>query len=437
MQVTAIIAEWNPLHRGHLLPVQAARQQGATHIAAILSGNFVQRGEPALCPWQYRAAAALSSGVDLVLQLPLPYAVSTAQHFAEGAVASLAALGAVDSLIFGSECGELAALRSVAAALDSPDLPAALAPHLQKGLPFAAARQAAVHSLLGEDAGLLSSPNNILGIEYLRALRRLGSNIQPLTISRQGAPHDAAEPDTDFPSASQLRQRFLTGQDISSSLPPAMAEQLELARQRGALPQLELWERAFLARLRAMTETDYAALPDVTEGLEHRLYRASRTAKTTEELLAEAKTKRYTHARLRRVLLAAMLELPAGLSTVEPPYLRVLGFTAKGAEDPGIGPRGAIPCRFQPRWRSWKRPVKRLPALRRWKPGPPTCITLSPQGWPPAAVNIPRRLSKFDFWELLPLGSFFMPLFHLAYPAEAGLQSPVGESLPCVKGGGE
>ena len=326
MQVTAIIAEWNPLHRGHLLPVQAARQQGATHIVAILSGNFVQRGEPALCPWQYRAAAALSSGVDLVLQLPLPYAVSTAQHFAGGAMASLAALGAVDSLIFGSECGELAALRSVAAALDSPELPAALAPHLQKGLPFAAARQAAVHSLLGEDAGLLSSPNNILGIEYLRALRQLGSNIQPLTISRQGAPHDAAEPNTDFPSASQLRQRFLTGQ------PPAMAEQLELARQRGALPQLELWERAFLARLRAMTETDYAALPDVTEGLEHRLYRASRTAKTTEELLAEAKTKRYTHARLRRVLLAAMLELPAGLSAVEPPYLRVLGFTAKGAE---------------------------------------------------------------------------------------------------------
>lgn len=332
MQVTAIIAEWNPLHRGHLLPIQAARQLGATHIAAILSGNFVQRGEPALCPWQYRATAALSSGVDLVLQLPLPYAVSTAQHFAGGAVASLAALGAVDSLIFGSECGDLAALRSVAAALDSPLLPAALAPHLQKGLPFAAARQAAVHSLLGKNASLLSSPNNILGIEYLRALRQLGSGIQPLTISRQGAPHDAAEPAADLPSASQLRQRFLSGQDISPSLPPAMAEQLELARRQGALPQRELWERAFLARLRAMTEADYSALPDVTEGLEHRLYRASRTAKSPEELLAAAKTKRYTHARLRRILLSAMLELPAGLSAEEPPYLRVLGFTAKGAE---------------------------------------------------------------------------------------------------------
>ena len=261
-------------------------------------------------------------------------------------MASLAALGTVDSLIFGSECGELAALRSVAAALDSPELPAALAPHLQKGLPFAAARQAAVHSLLGEDAGLLSSPNNILGIEYLRALRRLGSNIQPLTISRQGAPHDAAEPDTDFPSASQLRQRFLTGQDISSSLPPAMAEQLELARQRGGLPQLELWERAFLARLRAMTETDYAALPDVTEGLEHRLYRASRTAKTTEELLTKAKTKRYTHARLRRVsagghagaarrAFGCGAALPAGA-----------GFYRQGGGDPESGQRAPYPAAF-------------------------------------------------------------------------------------------
>ena len=185
-----------------------------------------------------------------------------------------------------------------------------------------------------------------------------------------------------------------------------MAEQLELARQRGALPQLELWERAFLARLRTMTETDYAALPDVTEGLEHRLYRASRTAKTTEELLAKAKTKRYTHARLRRVLLAAMLELPAGLSAVEPPYLRVLGFTAKGAEILNrVKGRHTLPLSAS--LAELERPVKRLPALRRWRPGPPTCITLSPQGWPPAAVNIPRRLSKFDFLELLPPGSFF------------------------------
>ena len=112
MQVAGIIAEWNPLHRGHLLPLREARRRGATHIVAILSGNYVQRGEPALCPWPYRTAAALHSGVDLVLQLPLPYATATAEHFAGGAVASLAALGCVDTLVFGSECGDLPALQA-------------------------------------------------------------------------------------------------------------------------------------------------------------------------------------------------------------------------------------------------------------------------------------------------------------------------------------
>ncbi len=331
MQVAAVIAEWNPLHRGHLLPITAAKAQGATHIAAIVSGNFVQRGEPALCPWQYRVTAALRSGVDLVLQLPLPYAVSTAEHFAGGAVASLAALGCVDTLVFGSECGDLAALQAVADALHSADFPAALAPHLAAGLPFAAARQAAVSTLLGERAALLSTPNNILGIEYLRALGRLGSPIRPLTLSRQGAPHDGYS-ESEYPSASLLRQRFLSGGDISSRLPPAMAEQLRLAGAQGALPDRDLWQWALLTRARTMEEADFSRLPDISEGLEHRLYRASRTAKTTEKLLTAAKTKRYSHARLRRILLGGMLGLPAGLSAVEPPYLRVLGFTPRGTE---------------------------------------------------------------------------------------------------------
>ena len=331
MQVAAVIAEWNPLHRGHLLPIMAAKAQGATHIAAIVSGNFVQRGEPALCPWQYRVSAALRSGADLVLQLPLPYAVSTAEHFAGGAVASLAALGCVDTLVFGSECGDLAALQAVANALNSADFPAALAPHLAAGLPFAAARQAAVSSLLGERAALLSTPNNILGIEYLRALGWLGSPIRPLTLPRQGTPHDGSA-ESEYPSASLLRQRFLSGGDIFSRLPPAMAEQLRLAGAQGALPDRDLWQWAMLAHARAMTEEDFSRLPDISEGLEHRLYRASRTAKTTEELLTAAKTKRYSHARLRRILLGGMLGLPAGLSAAEPPYLRVLGFTPRGAE---------------------------------------------------------------------------------------------------------
>ena len=213
MQVTAIIAEWNPLHRGHLLPVQAARQQGGHPYRGRPQRQFCPtRGEPALCPWQYRAAAALSSGVDLVLQLPLPYAISTAQHFAGGAPASLAALGAVDSLIFGSECGELAALPvgrrrpgfSRAPGRPWPPICKKACPLRQPGRPpFIPSRGRCRPALL---------PPITSSVSVSPALRRLGSDIQPLTISRQGAPHDAAEPDTDFSSASQLRQRFLTGQ---------------------------------------------------------------------------------------------------------------------------------------------------------------------------------------------------------------------------------
>ena len=333
MQVAGIIAEWNPLHRGHLLPLREARRRGATHIVAILSGNYVQRGEPALCPWPYRAAAALHSGVDLVLQLPLPYATATAEHFAGGAVASLAALGCVDMLVFGSECGDLPALQAVAAVLQSPALPTALAPHLAAGLPFAAARQAAVAQLLGSGpAALLSFPNNILAIEYLRALARLGSDIAPLTLPRQGAAHDSLCGEAGLPSASLLRQRYRDGEDITPWLPPAMARQLRRAGEQGAVPERDLWQRAMLARLRTMEEAELAALPDVTEGLEHRLYRAARAARSVEELLALAKAKRYSHARLRRILLAAMLGLPRGLSAAPPPYLRVLGFTPRGAE---------------------------------------------------------------------------------------------------------
>lgn len=332
MQVTAIIAEWNPLHRGHLLPVQAARQQGATHIVAILSGNFVQRGEPALCPWQYRAAAALSSGVDLVLQLPLPYAVSTAQHFAEGAVASLAALGAVDSLIFGSECGELAALRSSPPPWIPPTFRLPWPPICKRACPLQQPGRPPFIPFSGKMPAC-SPPPIIFSVSSISGPSAGWAPISnPLPSPGRAPPTMPPSRIPIFPRPPSCGSVSLPARISPPPYPRPWPNSWSWPGSGGPSPQLELWERAFLARLRAMTETDYAALPDVTEGLEHRLYRASRTAKTTEELLAEAKTKRYTHARLRRVLLAAMLELPAGLSTVEPPYLRVLGFTAKGAE---------------------------------------------------------------------------------------------------------
>ena len=330
MKIAGIIAEYNPLHRGHLLPAEAARAAGATHTVAVMSGNFVQRGEPALCPWPYRVAAALQSGIDLVVQLPLPYAAATAEHFAGGAVATLDALGCVELLVFGSETGEIAPLERAASLLDSPAFSAVLAAQ-PEDCTFAAARQQAVAALGDEQtARLLSSPNNILGIEYLRALHRLGSDIRPLTLRRCGALHDKA-PVGDSVSAGWLRQQFRAGNDITDYLPKAMAEQLLLAEKDGAIPSPALWERPLMAHLRTMSESELSVLPDIREGLEHRLYRAIRTAATPEEVLTLTKSKRYTHARLRRILLAAALGIPAGLSVAPPPYLRVLGMTPRGA----------------------------------------------------------------------------------------------------------
>jgi len=333
MQVTAIIAEWNPLHRGHLLPVQAARQQGATHIAAILSGNFVQRGEPALCPWQYRAAAALSSGVDLVLQLPLPYAVSTAQYFAGGAVASLAALGTVDSLIFGSECGELAALRSVAAALDSPELPAALAPHLQKGLPFAAARQAAVEAVCPGTglAALLDKPNNNLAVEYCKAILELGASLVPIPLPRQGAGHGQALTETggQFASASALRTLWQSG-GADAAAPYVPAEVLPLYREAFAAGQytdLAAAQRCQLALLRSRCAgtAPFAQVRGISEGLEHRLEAAVRSSTTHAELLDSLTTVRYPRARMRRLAMDAALDYSADAFPALPPCLHLLG----------------------------------------------------------------------------------------------------------------
>lgn len=333
MKCAGIIVEWNPFHRGHCLPLLAARQHGATHIVAVMSGNYVQRGEAALLPKEYRVRAALQNGCDLVLELPLPYATATAERFAAGGVALLSALGMVDSLVFGSEAGDTAPLAAVADLLDTPVFSATLAEELSCGLPFAAARERATASLLGaEAAAVLSSPNNILGIEYLAALRRQGSRMVPLTVARQGAAHDGKDAAGGFASASLLRQRLRSGEPVAEFLPAAMAEELAKARAEGRMAEPSLWERPLMAQLRRMSEEDFAALPDLSEGLEHRLYRESRTAPDSEALLDAVKSKRYSHARLRRILLAAWLGIPADLMHTPPPYLRILGMNPRGAE---------------------------------------------------------------------------------------------------------
>ncbi len=336
MKLCAVIAEYNPFHKGHAAHLQACREAGASHIVAVMSGNFVQRGDVALLEKRLRCRAALLGGADLVLGLPLPYACATAERFAYGGVLLVEALGCVDMLSFGSECGRVAPLQNLARLLESPALTQLLRTHLQEGQTFAKARQQAVADLAGQqDAKLLKSPNNILGVEYLRRLQLLGSSIEPHTLARLGSGHDSQQAAQGIASASLVRQLLEQGQTRQALdyLPTAGAQIVHQALQDGLAPAtLQRLEAAILAVLRTKSREQLAALPDIAEGLEHRLQAAIAVSTSLQELLECLKTKRYTLARLRRLVLYAFLGVEAALCRRPPPYLHVLGFNQRGRE---------------------------------------------------------------------------------------------------------
>ena len=320
METAGIVAEYNPFHRGHAWHIAETRRRlgGDAPVVCVMSGHWVQRGECALADKWLRAALALDRGADLVVELPTPWAMASAEPFARGAVSLLAATGVVDVLSFGSETGELAPLEEAAAALDAPEYPEKLRAALGRGLSFPAARQEAA------GAACLSAPNNNLGVEYLRSLRALGSTIRPLTVPRQGAGHDGPAAGG-FASASELRRLLRAGRGEEAA--PYLT-----APWSGELADMQHIERAVLARLRTMGEGDWAALPDGggAEGLPSRLAKAAREAVSLEDFYTRAKTRRYPHARLRRLALAAFLGLRAAERPAAPPYVRVLGLGGRG-----------------------------------------------------------------------------------------------------------
>lgn len=331
-KVAGIVAEFNPFHNGHAALVAAARQAGAHTVVAVMSGNFVQRGSPAVTDKRVRARAALLCGVDLILELPLPWAVAPAQRFARGAVELLAATGCVDSLAFGSECGDLTALEALAQAVDDPALTAPLRELLAGGMTFARAREQAVARQLGpEKAAVLASPNNTLAVEYLRAARELGWQVRPLTLRRVGAAHDSGDSRDGIASASHLRHHAGDFPLLTAHVPATAAPVYARALADGLYPgDPARLDTAILAHLRRLGPEELARLPDLSEGLENRLYAAIRTAATLPGLEAALKTKRYPMARVRRLILSAFLGLTPEDGRQPVPYVRVLGFTPAG-----------------------------------------------------------------------------------------------------------
>ena len=321
-----IVCEYNPFHRGHRKQIGIIREKfGAeTGIICAMSGNYVQRGHPAIFDKTLRAEAALRCGADLVVELPVTTALSSAEGFASGGVAVLSKL--CDGLCFGAETADPDLLGQTSQALLSADFPPLLRRELDKGRSFPAARQAALEAM-GLSGKFLESPNNILAVEYCKAILRQSSPMKPLPIFRAGSYH-AEEADFENPSATSLRLRLQKGLDISEYLPEAAGQVFAGA----PIHTLEAGERAVLGKLRTMSEAEFEALPFGTEGLWRKLMRESRSQATLEDIASAVKSKRYTRSRIDRMILCAYLGITAEMMNTDIPYVRVLGFSNRGRE---------------------------------------------------------------------------------------------------------
>jgi len=334
MKVAGIVAEYNPFHMGHQYHIQKIREQLGSEcaIVCVMSGDFVQRGEPAVYSKFARAEAAVRSGADLVLELPLPWCMASAERFAQGAVHILGSLGVIDVLSFGSESGDALVLEQVAQCLDSAEFGAGLSRFLDEGMPFAACRQAVVEGILGEKcAQVLSNPNDNLGVEYLKAIRREKFPMAALPIQRVGSGHDELE-DGPMMSGAQLRKYLVEGQTLEHHIPEQAYQVFSNEDRVGREPVLpSVMEPLILSRLRMLGPSAFAALPDASEGLDRKLYSACQTEPSLEAIYANVKSKRYPHARIRRMTLCAALGIKNSDFDQMPPYARILAFNENGS----------------------------------------------------------------------------------------------------------
>lgn len=322
MDAVGVVCEFDPLHRGHERLLRRAGESGRVLVCAM-SGNFTQRGSAACVEKFARAEMAVRCGADLVVELPTPWAMATAEKFADGGVSLLAQCG-VKTLYFGSECGDTDALWATAEALLRADVHRAIRLEMDGGLPYAAARQAVLERETGLGA-LLAQPNNTLAVEYLKAIRRRGLAADAVTVRREDGGHHGSA------SASHIRALLAAGQEAKAFalMPPQAADILGREMKKGLAPaDPARLERAMLARLRLMNEHDFASYDSGGEGLYRRVYRAVQEGGSLGDILTRATTKRYPTARVRRMLWAVFLGLEAPGEDI--PYVRIMAATEAG-----------------------------------------------------------------------------------------------------------
>lgn len=345
MNITGIITEYNPLHNGHLYHIKESKKlTNCDGLICVMSGNFVQRGTPALIDKWSRSHTALKNGIDLVIELPTIYSLSSAEFFAFGAVSLLNNLGIVNNLCFGSESGDIAIIKQIADILikEPEKFKLQLKSYLDKGTSYPTARSKALSSLFKNDssiADVISSSNNILGIEYCKSLIKLNSNISPYTIQRKGSAYNNINIENKFCSATSIR-KHLKEKDNSINLlvekvPPDSFSVIKNMYNKNSLTFEDLILN-FLKFKIFTYENKLQNLPDVSEGLHNKIYKSLHQSNTYEELISRIKSKRYTETRINRILCQYFVGFDNYnteiLRTLSCPYARVLGFNKRGRE---------------------------------------------------------------------------------------------------------
>ncbi|MCX4303975.1 MAG: nucleotidyltransferase [Clostridia bacterium] len=338
--VLGIVSEYNPFHNGHLHHLNYSKEiTNSTFSIAVMSGNFTQRGDTALIDKWTRAEMALKAGIDLVIELPTVYATSSAENFAEGAIKILNSLGIVDYVSFGSEIGDIKPLNEVAEILykEPKEFSSLITRQLKTGLSYPKARELAISMYFGSSkkfTEILENPNNILAIEYLKALKKYKSSIIPLTIKRDYSDYNSKKVKNGIASSTAIRTMIENKKNIHYVVPFETYELMEEQINSGHInPNLAVFEKEIIYNLRKMPIQEIANLPDVSEGLEYRIKEAANISNTLETLISHIKTKRYTLTRIQRILLHSLLGITTkdiNASKKVVPYIRILGFNKHG-----------------------------------------------------------------------------------------------------------
>ena len=324
MSVIGIVCEFNPFHNGHKHLIDSVKADGDI-VVCVMSGNFVQRGEPAIFPKEIRAKSALMNGADIVLELPFLYATASAEIFASSAVKILDAFGC-DKIAFGTENTTLNQLENAVEILLSNDFDEKIKKHLEGGLSYPKARQMAFEEFNCDCD--ISSPNNILAIEYISAIRKNNYSITPITVNRKGANYNDNFAIDDFSSATHIRNLINNNKDFQKYVPDNAYQIYKNALVNGEYLNAEKFNISALSILRS-TNTINPEIANMAEGLENRIASAVKTSSNLAEIYDNVKTKRFTHSRIRRAVLSCIMNVTNDDSHIPVPYCRLLGFNTE------------------------------------------------------------------------------------------------------------